>query len=282
MEDKTWQVLIIPALLTLDVLVCMTVSATSLSKTFSTTFSWGVLVAALFLADVAIGELVIHHSNRPHLSYDWVLPSRIDLTFNVNGKPVRKTLNTISMKVTNEGKRPANSPAVVMEAVNLATGGPRVLFGFNREFRHPAFLPIQTITTNPSERELAYLVFQASREVGPIEGGDQGSFTVGFAFVQENEGERAKVYLPSDTVGEPYPILPYESWYVDLLAQLKNSRIHRISKDHFILKGSEWNEPQLWQTNNTLDQAFKGFRTSRYAETATEPKKEDLPPQSSS
>ena len=274
--DKASQVLIIPALLTLDVLVGITVSATSLSKTFSTTVSWGVLVAALFIADVVIGEFVVRYWDRPRLSYDLVLPSRIELTFNANGKPVKKNLNIISMKVTNEGKRPAHSPSVVMDAVNLAKGGPHVLFDFNREFGHPTFLPIQTITGDPSEREFAYLVFQASKEVATIEGGDQGNFMVGFTFVQESEGVRAKVYLPSDATGEPYPVLPYESWYVDLLAQHKNSRIRPISEDHFVLKGSKWNEPQLLQTSNSLDQALEEYRTSRYAEAASEPRNAGL------
>lgn len=274
--DKASQVLIVPALLTLDILVWIAVVATSLSKTFSTTISWGVLVAALFVADVAVGELVIHYWDRPLLSYDSVLPSRTELTFSINGKPVKKNLNIISMRVTNEGRRPALSPAVVMDAVNLARGGPHILFDFNREFHHPTFLPIQTITMDPGERELAYLVFQASKEVASIEGGDQGSFMVGFAFDQEDERERAKVYLPSDAAGEPYPILPYESWYVDLMEQHKNTRIRPISKDHFVLKGSKWNEPQLSQTNSTLDQAFKDFRASRYAETATEPRSAGL------
>lgn len=280
--DKASQVLIVPALLTLDILVAISVAETSLSKTFSTTVSWGVLVAALFIADVAVGELIIRYWDRPLLFYDSVLPSRIELTFSVNGKPVKKNLNIISMRVTNEGRRPADSPAVVMDAVNLARGGPHVLFDFNREFHHPNFLPIQTITTDPGERELAYLVFQASKEVASIEGGDQGSFMVGFAFDQESEGERAKVYLPSDSAGEPYPILPYESWYIDLLAQHRNSRIRPISKDHFVLMGSKWNEPQLTQTSGTLDQAFKSFRASRYAETATEPRRQGLHAEGSS
>ena len=278
--DRSSRVLVVPFLLTLDLIAAVVVFSTSLSKWFTSDVSIGIFVVALFIADLLAWELFIHRENRPILSYDSVVPSRIELTFNVNGKPVKKSLNIISVKINNTGRRAALFPAVVIDGVNLAREGAHVMFNFSREFHHLTFLPIQTITTSPSERELAYLVYQAAKPVNSIEGGDQGDFMVAFEFVPRTDEERTSIYLPSEAVGEPYPLLWNESWYIELLGQHKSSRIRPVSKERFVLRSSRWNEPELKPTKMSLEQAFSDFRKSRYAE-AEEQKGAEVPAQRS-
>jgi hypothetical protein len=267
--DKASQMLVVPALLTLDIVVVAAILVSPVSGRFSSTISLASLAVVLLIADLMVGELAVHYWDRPQLVLASTVPSRVELSFIINGKPAKRELNMLSVKVANVGRRAAQLPAVVIDGVNLARGGPHTYFDVNREFHHPTFMPLQTVSPAPSERELAYVVFQACKEVVTVEGGDQGSFMIGFSFAQDGKGERARVYLPSESNGEPYPLLPYESWYVSLFAQFKGTKIRPISKERFILKGSEWDEPILSPTTAPLDKAEDEYRAARYAESAT-------------
>ncbi len=275
--EKSSQVLVIPALLTLDVIVVAVAAGTSLSRFFTSDLYWGILGVALLIADLVIGLAIVRYWDRPSLSYVTVVPSRTQLNFMINGKPVSKDLNVLSVQMANHGRRAAYYPAVVMDAANMARGGAHVFFDFGREFHHPSFLPLQAITTSPTERELAYLVYQASKEVPLIEGGETGEFMVGFSFGQSADAEGTRVYLPSAAAGEPYPILPYESWYVELFAQHRGSKMRPISKGHFVFRGSKWGEPQLTPTEVGFEQAVKDYQSTRFSETSSETDSPDVP-----